>query len=1435
MPASETRFAVLLFTDIVGSTDLKARHGIPAYSVALRRHNEIFESLARGIAGSQIIKHLGDGYFAVFAGVADAVRFALLFQHAMRSEPWDAVALTTRLGIHAGEIADITTLERPDVLAPAADLAARVMSLAVGGQILLTRFPFDEARHFLREHPPLAGIAAPSLRWLAHGPYEVKGLPEPIEVFEVGAENLAPLAPPPDSEKVKRAIRAGEEGTLGWRPAVGMEVPSRAGWMLNERLGAGGFGEVWVATHARLGRRRAFKFCFDEHRLRALKREVTLTSLLHTALGERDDIVRLFELKLDEPPYFLESEYAPEGNLLQWGEKQGGLAQVPLETRLELVAATAAALGAAHSIGVLHKDIKPSNVLVFKDRAGAPRPRLVDFGIGTLSDSAVIGQMGLTAAGTAQISLKNSSGTPLYSPPEYLAGKPYTVQGDIFGLGVMLFQMVIADAQRPLAYGWERDVPDPLIRDDIAACVDGDPARRLPAAADLAARLRALDQRRLEAAQQSRLARAVADLAELEQKERIARLQVREASRVALGAALDFRDKLGDFPGALAQLAKALEYDPANERAQIEVRDMLMRSSDKLRPLHYWLRLEHSEKVNDAGFSADGRLIGTSSQDGNVRVWETATGRQVGRPIEHFDPLFHPDFSPDGRWILTKTYQHTAIVVDVATGGSVGQPLVHSLRITDAAFSSDGRWIVTTSDDMTARIWEAGTGTPIGQPFAHGSRVHRVAFSPDGRWIVTTASDRTARVWEAETGKRISQTPRHEADVRQVSFSPDGRCIVTACDTGAHIWEASTGTTHGKTLRHDAGVCHVSFSPDGCLIVTASRDKTARIWDAATGNLLGEALRHNGCVRSASFSPDGRLLVTASDDKSARVWKTGTGVLIGDPLQHDDGVRIASFSPDGRWILTVSRDCCVRVWQSFHGRCIEQPLDHQGIVSTAAFSPDGTAIVTSSVDGNARVWDAATGRVAGSPVKHEGTVLDAAFSPDGKWIATASDDNVARIWDVQTGTLVGEPLRHQGPVHSVDFSPDGSLVVTASSSSARVWEAGSGALVGKAMTHRGAVFRAAFSRGGQWIVTTGRDGTARVWEVASGKPVVKPLSHDDLVSRGAFSPGDHWLVTASQDGTARIWDVSNGYALTKVLEHDRAVTSAEFSADGRWIVTASSDGDVQVWETEGGRPIGQPLKHPAAVWSAAFSPDGRWIVTACDDAAARVWETALPLRSGAVFPADLLGLLHQIGGVRINSDGQQEMLPAHERIPLRQVCAEWEKEIAAASPGDPRAEWLRLLSWMFAEAQSRPLSPNSKVTASRLIERILAMSFATGSFRRIEEAYDIDPQHPLIHIAFAAQEEAGKAAGRLRRRIVGTGLVAQGEGGKAAEFLREYDSARLPADARICGLAAKYLAAQNDFTRALRAARRGLEVESGNEECLRLAEECRMKGAPPVG
>jgi len=509
--ANQPRIAVLMFTDVVDSVSIKSRLGLKEYGRLIARHDAIFRRLLGDTPGATLIQDTGDGFYAEFATASDAVTMALRFRQALDREEWEAEPPQVRIGLHAGQMEAVHSAgghTKRVGLAP--DIAARVTALAQGGQILVTRHVFDDARLYLKDRPlPLPSGESAELAWMAHGSYALKGYGEPLEIFEIGIKGLSPLRAPRNCASGKRNMPPEEEELLGWRPAIDAPVPFRTGWVLEAKIGEGGMGEVWVGRHVKLRQRRVFKFCFVPEKVRTLRHELMLFRMIRDTLGERHDIAQLLDVHLDSPPHFLEGEFSEKGDLATWSERQGGIDRVPLATRLGILADCAEALAAAHSVGVLHKDIKPSNVLIDIGEGGRVQPKLADFGIGELTDrsklpaSAYTG--GVLTGGGPTASSWSLPGTRLYLPPEVLAGEPFSVQGDIYALGVMFYQLVTGDLRRPLAQGWERGIDDELLREDIAQCVDGDPRRRFVSAAQLAERVRSLEQRRQDRARTIRL------------------------------------------------------------------------------------------------------------------------------------------------------------------------------------------------------------------------------------------------------------------------------------------------------------------------------------------------------------------------------------------------------------------------------------------------------------------------------------------------------------------------------------------------------------------------------------------------------------------------------------------------------------------------------------------------------------------------------------------------------------------------------------------------------------------------------------------------------------------------------------------------------------------------------------------------------------------
>jgi serine/threonine protein kinase/class 3 adenylate cyclase len=487
----------LLFTDIVDSTKLKQTFGDrEAVTVIQRHHAEIREILGHFSEGEEI-GTAGDSFFVVFTKPSDAVKFSLVVQARLRALSAEVGRpVFDRIGIHVGEVwieEHEGTDKARDLYGLQVDTCARVQSLGQADQILLSRFPFDSARQALKGEE-LPGLEA--LSWLNHGPYRMKGVEEPLEICEVGEIGKARLMRPPDGEKAHRFISADSEPVLGWRPAIDQAVPG-TGWVLEKKLGEGGFGEVWLGRDKRLKTERVFKFCFRADRVRSLKREATLFRLLKERVGEHPNIVAIESVYFDEPPpYYILMQHVAGQDLGSWCESQGGIQKVPLETRLEIVAQIADALQAAHDSGVIHRDVKPSNILVSNQNENPNHAYLTDFGIGQIISDEIRSQLSVSGFSQAGLESASLSGTQLYMAPELFWGKPASIRSDIYALGVVLYQLLAGDFRRPVTTDWAKQIKDPLLREDLEKCFAGDPEDRFAGAAQLAEQLRRLEERR---------------------------------------------------------------------------------------------------------------------------------------------------------------------------------------------------------------------------------------------------------------------------------------------------------------------------------------------------------------------------------------------------------------------------------------------------------------------------------------------------------------------------------------------------------------------------------------------------------------------------------------------------------------------------------------------------------------------------------------------------------------------------------------------------------------------------------------------------------------------------------------------------------------------------------------------------------------------------
>jgi non-specific serine/threonine protein kinase len=288
------------------------------------------------------------------------------------------------------------------------------------------------------------------------------------------------------------ATEAPLQGRFGELMRPGEPVPGAPHWMLDRELQSSQHAAVWVAIERGSGQRSVFKFASQSHQLAALRREAKIARMLREALGDRPEFVTQLETQFEHAPYFIRSEFGGE-DLRAWVDARGGWARIALPQRLDLLARFADAVALAHGIGLLHKDLKPGNLLVATDADGGEQVRVIDFGSGQLINSEILRRYDISAlVGAAAESDRNAL---MYLAPELLVGNPPTLASDVYAFGVLLYQFVIGDLRRPITPSWEADIEDPLLREDIVRATHGNPALRSHSLQEFATRLRELPRR----------------------------------------------------------------------------------------------------------------------------------------------------------------------------------------------------------------------------------------------------------------------------------------------------------------------------------------------------------------------------------------------------------------------------------------------------------------------------------------------------------------------------------------------------------------------------------------------------------------------------------------------------------------------------------------------------------------------------------------------------------------------------------------------------------------------------------------------------------------------------------------------------------------------------------------------------------------------------
>lgn len=1045
--------------------------------------------------------------------------------------------------------------------------------------------------------------------------------------------------------------------------------PCIPGLTFLRRIGRGGYGEVWLRETS-LGQARAIKLVrrdfFDE--ARPYERELGGLKKFEPISREHPGLVDILQIEVaTDQSWFacvmeladdlgpiddkcatartVSADYAPHTLRSEVGQ----LGRLPVRRCLEVATAILDALAYLHHRNLVHRDVKPSNILVVDGRTK-------------------LGDVGLVASTGEARSLV---GTPAFLPPEG-AGTP---SGDLYALGKTLY--AAATGREPLdvaalpesVTGWSDHAEYLELQEVVFRASAVSLMERYPSAAAMAADIALIgrggslrrEQAALRRATQFRRWAMVATaglilLGGLALWERHLSGRIRSAEEEARRNLLHALESNGigaldsnDLPMAGLWILEALKHarTPDEEWRQRKRLGGIFRHSPVLEHIGF-----SPKPINQAIFSPDGQRILTAGANGGARIWDAHTFEPVTSEMLHEGEIRQGMFSSDSQLVVTAGVDGSARIWD-AVSGHLQLTLRHSGQVNIAAFSPRGLHVVTAGEDGVCQLWNGTNGLPTAPPLRHGGPINTAVFSPDGTLVLTASDDDTAQLWNVATGERVGGTVRHRDDVRCACFSPDGRYFATGGKDGvAQIWNVPTATPAAPAIHH-LPIYAISFSPDGQRLLTAGGSHSigeARIWKVSTGEPVNYyPMIHGSEIRHVGWSSGGRFFAAASADRTVRIWHGVNGKPISPPMAHGDRVWTVNPDPNNelRWV-TGGRDGCWRVWSvpdprvatwevygpnrtaaaevsddersllyadEQHFVLLDDPFGRRSKRFTvrpesplrrAILNPGATRVFTLHDDGTAQIWDALTGRPLCPPRLHWPGVGFAAFSPSGRWVVTAGG-NTARVWDGETGEPRSEPMVHESPVWVSLFTSDEKTLVTGSGSrlhggpgAIRFWR-GTKWSSPTAEPQPGTVIKLALSPDGRTLASACADETssplsAQLWS-PDGRRIGPPLMHGDGVSALAFSSDSRVLVTGSEEGEVCFWQTISGSPIGDRIQLRNGITDLAFSSDGRQLVIMQGTKPFQLWDPITRTPLSPTWPNQLPATRARFSRDGRWLLS----------------------------------------------------------------------------------------------------------------------------------------------------------------------------------------------------------------------------------------------
>ncbi len=896
---------------------------------------------------------------------------------------------------------------------------------------------------------------------------------------------------------------------------------------------------------------------------------------------------------------------------------------------LELFTRICEAVNAAHQLGVIHRDLKPGNILVSDDG----RPFILDFGLAKMTQITggtagphITGETPVPHLYTMTQTGQFLGSLPWASPEQAQGDTQLDVRTDVYSIGVMLYHALTGRFPYPVTGSLgeildqirHRQPPRPSqvrreLNDEIDTivlrCLAKERERRYQSAGELARDLEHyLRGEPIEAKRDRGLYvlrktlwrhKAVTALsgvlvvsltafgvAMAVQSVRLAHsrdaaLESRAAAETQRDLARTEKRRADAESQRNARLAYASQIALAQRHLDVsaiaEMRRVLDATNPEARGWE-WYRLQWLSDRSDRRISAGGittRAVVTC--EGEI-LWGTDSGKIHCRKAA--DPQASYSVRIDDSPVSTLAL-------------SQDQETLH-------AGNGRGRFTLRTrTGELLAASYDHGVQTL--HPWT-GSKLLEVAAWPDVN----------VSLIDLDSGSSLFTIPwkagwdfPHGMDRAVLAVRPDQNHSF-ALAVGPSAWLGTIKGNYSRSYREpEQGVKAVAYSPDGRHLALTAGTGLIRIWDTTQHQPVRTLSGHSHPVTALQYSHDGTRLVSGDGDGGIRLWDVRTADCLRVFHGHTNTLLSVVFSADDRTIVSASRDETIRVWNTADVETVR--VVRAAGAGYASFSPDCRRVAVADGAG------LTVCRRDGSGVKKFSGEAEASvcgFFPDGGRAYLADREGGVHIWRVATGEKLAA-LRHKAGVPAAACSPDGRFLVTGSwDGTCRIWN-GSDLRPRHTLRHSAEVWDLAISNDSRLLAAGTQDGTAWLWDLESGRPLRQWTGHGAEVDALAFAPDDRHLAVGCWGGRVRIYDLGSGLPVAEGKSPHKNIYSAAFTPDGRRLLLGTR-GYVELLDPRTGELVHSFSAHEGSVFSLQLSRNARMLLTSGGDSSFKIWPAMVP-------------------------------------------------------------------------------------------------------------------------------------------------------------------------------------------------------------------------------